>query len=125
MMAMRDPQHEHQNPHYGAGPVIFGLAIASVPFFGALAMVTRLIGAAAIPIWIIAMGGAALVLKGPLGQAIARSLNPPRDESSSDVPAEVYAELDELRARLVELEERVDFSERLLTKGQEQQRQAP
>jgi hypothetical protein len=31
-----------------------------------------------------------------------------------DVPSEVYAELDELRARVLELEERQDFAERLL-----------
>ncbi len=114
---MRDPQHEHQNQGSSAGAVMFGLAIASVPFFGALAMVTRNIGPASIPIWIVAMGGAALVLKGPVGQAIARSLNGPADDPPAEVPTEVYAELDELRARVNELEERVDFSERLLTQG--------
>ena len=114
---MRDPQHDHQNQWASAGAVMFGLAIASVPFFGALAMVTRMIGPASIPVWIIAMGGAALVLKGPVGQAIARSLNGSPDDTPAEIPGEVYAELDELRARVNELEERVDFSERLLTQG--------
>jgi hypothetical protein len=34
-----------------------------------------------------------------------------------ELPAEILGELDELRLRVGELEERVDFSERLLAQG--------
>lgn len=115
-MAMRDPQHEHQEQHGGAAYLVFGLAIAAIPFFGALAMVTRLVGPAAIPIWFAAMGGAGYVLSGPIGKAIGRRIGGSEESPPAELPQEVYAELDELRARVVELEERVDFSERLLTK---------
>lgn len=55
------------------------------------------------------------ILKGPLGQALARRLagTAPVAELVSD------AELAELRARVSELEERVDFTERVLLQQQE------
>lgn len=114
-MAGRDPQHE-QTQMGGAGATIVGLAIAAIPVFGALAMVTRAIGAASIPIWGITAWGAMMIFRGPIGQAIARSIGGHGREGPTELPAELYAELDELRARVGELEERVDFSERLLTK---------
>ena len=57
--------------------------------------------------------GAAVALYGPLGRAIARRLDragPPAEA----LPDQLMAELDDVRGRLAELEERVDFSERLL-----------
>ncbi len=123
-MPIRDPQHE-QTQSWGAGVMVVGLAIAAVPVFGALAFVTRSIGPASIPIWFAAIGGAAYVLRGPVGQAIARMIGGAAPAAPDELPGEVYAELDELRARVAELEERVDFSERLLTKGQEERGRAP
>jgi len=120
-MAIRDPQHD-QTQFAGAGLVIFGLAIAAIPVFGALAVVTSRIGPAAIPIWAITAWGAMMVFRGPVGQAIGRSIGGQIQEGRADVPPEVYAELDELRARVGELEERVDFSERLLTAAKDEQR---
>lgn len=82
--------------------------------------VTESLGAAAIPIWFFLVGGGAFVLRGPLGKAIAEQLRggPERDQPM-EVPNEVYAELDELRARLLEVEERQDFAERLLAQHPE------
>ena len=80
-------------------------------------MVTRLIGPAAIPIWFAAMGGVGYVFTGPIGKAIGRRIAGSEESQPSEIPPEVYAELDDLRARVGELEERVDFSERLLTQG--------
>jgi hypothetical protein len=55
------------------------------------------------------------ILKGPIGQALARRLagTVPVAEPASD------AEVTELRARVAELEERMDFTERVLLQQQE------
>jgi hypothetical protein len=120
-MAIRDPQLEHQRGNHGV--VILGvIAICVVPIFLALAGATRALGPASIPIWFAAMGAGAYALRGPVGQAIARALEGRTPEPPLEVPPELYAELDELRARVGELEERVDFSERLLTKAKDEER---
>ncbi len=55
------------------------------------------------------------ILKGPIGQALARRL-----AGTATVAEPVSdAELAELRARVSELEERVDFTERVLLQQQE------
>ena len=68
-----------------------------------------------------------LILRGPLGRALAR-----RIEGQAGATAVAPAELEELRLRLEEveqqlgrvheLEERLDFSERLLAQQREQDR---
>lgn len=63
----------------------------------------------------------AIVLRGPLGKALAQRLTsvasvPP------EVPVEVLEELDDVRNRVVELEERLDFAERLLAQAREPER---
>jgi hypothetical protein len=71
----------------------------------------------AIPVTIIGAIGATVVLRGPLGQAIAERI---RGGAGSELPPEqVLNELDELRSRLNELEERTDFSERMLAQRRE------
>ena len=99
--------------------IFFSMAIAAVPIFGTMAYVTRLIGPAAIPIWFGAAAAVILVFRGPVGQALARRISGDVHDGPVEVPAELYAELDELRARVGELEERVDFSERLLVQKNE------
>ena len=103
------------------GAMFVGIGLGAAGVAGALAWVTSMIGPAAIPIWAIASWGGMMVFRGPLGQALAARIggNVP---DQVEMPPEMFAELDELRARLGELEERVDFSERLLTKGQDEQR---
>ncbi|NOT06571.1 MAG: hypothetical protein HOP28_00020, partial [Gemmatimonadales bacterium] len=66
----------------------------------------------AIPVGILGLGGITIVLRGPIGRAFAEALgaSPPPDETAG----QLLAEVDDLRARLQEIEERVDFSERLL-----------
>ena len=122
-MAGRDPQYDQRQWKGEPGLVMFGLAIAAIPVFGGLAYVTKEIGPASIPIWAIAAWGAALIFRGPIGQAIGRSIEGRGASAATpEIPQEVYAELDELRARVGELEERVDFSERLLTAAKDEQR---
>lgn len=102
------------NEWIGAAFVGIGLGAAGVA--GALAWATSAIGAASIPIWIVTIIGGAIVMRGPLSKALATRIAGRESADTPDVPPELYAELDELRARLGEIEERVDFSERLLTK---------
>ena len=92
-------------------PLLFVGGIVLV--LGHIVLAVRLGIAYDIPTTIIGLVGAAIALRGPLGQAIARRLH---GEASSDAlpPEHVIAELDELRTRVAELEERADFSERLL-----------
>ena len=83
-----------------AGMVIAGTAIAGKEF--------------AIPAMLMLGIGGTIVLRGPLGRALARRLeggSPP----AVDVEPLLH-ELDEVRSRMVELEERMDFTERLLAR---------
>ncbi|MDQ2669884.1 MAG: hypothetical protein M3Y31_04570 [Gemmatimonadota bacterium] len=55
----------------------------------------------------------AILLKSSVGEALAMRLR--GEVPSADLNEGVLAELDEVRSRLMELEERLDFSERLLS----------
>ncbi len=92
------------------------LAVSAVMLFGGLMTATENLGPASIPIWVMTMVAAMVILRGPVGQAIGARISGAAAEApqSLDVPSEVYSELDELRARVLELEERQDFAERLL-----------
>lgn len=71
-----------------------------------------------IAIMVFGGGGAAFLLAiSPVGRAIADRI---RRASPPDIEAEVYAELDTLRAEVNDLQERVDFTERLLAEQREQ-----
>jgi len=87
-------------------------------------LVARSLGVAfAIPVGIIGAISVAVVLRGPIGKALARRLE--GDQPSIAAPSdEVLAELDDLRSRVLELEERVDFSERLLASHRDRSREA-
>ncbi|UCF41411.1 MAG: hypothetical protein JSW43_03515 [Gemmatimonadota bacterium] len=59
--------------------------------------------------------GAVLIFRGPLGRAIGeRIAGRPRDLEQSAESEALRGEVDELRWRLTELEERLDFTERVL-----------
>jgi hypothetical protein len=75
----------------------------------------------AIPTGILGIIGAAVVLRGPVGHALARRF----EGEAAAPPEEVLGELEDLRARVLELEERVDFSERLLAQTRESSERAP
>jgi uncharacterized protein YlxW (UPF0749 family) len=75
-------------------------------------------------VWLIVSAAVVFILRGPLGKALARRL-----EGKQVASAETTELLDELHqqagenevlaGRVAELEERVDFAERLLARGQE------
>jgi hypothetical protein len=98
-------------------------AILVMVMFGSLSSVSEKIGAASIPIWFAALGAVAVVLRGPVGTAlgkrIAGDVSPA--ELSPEVHETVFGELDDLRVRVGELEERLDFSERLIAQRSQQE----
>ena len=102
------------------GPLI-GLVIASGFFLMiGLSKATGALGAASIPIWAMVIGGAVLVLRGPLGDALLRSVSGADGDQDQGVQSqEILQELDDLRAQVGELQERVDFTERLLARERE------
>ena len=70
----------------------------------------------------LAIGAAALGLFfGPIGMAIGRRLSGrahiQADAELEEIGTQVTVEMDDLRRRLAEVEERLDFAERLLTEG--------
>jgi Na+/glutamate symporter len=73
----------------------------------------------------LAIGAAAVgVLFGPIGSALARRLvgrSEPGDAHAEieEMRARVTDEVDDLRNRLAEVEERLDFAERLLAQGRQ------
>ncbi len=101
------------------GPVVvlglLGTSVLAMLIHGVLAV--KLGIAYAIPTTIVAAIAAGVALRGPLGQALARVLH---GESVDLPPEQVLGELDDLRTRLAELEERADFSERLLAAQREE-----
>jgi hypothetical protein len=53
---------------------------------------------------------------GPIGAAIGARIRGPRDSAPDH---QLASEVDQLKTRLAEVEERLDFAERLLTRGAE------
>ncbi len=74
--------------------------------------------------------GAVLIFRGPLGKAIARRIEGTAGEGSAltqqvaDLEHRL-AELEQERIRMGELEERLDFAERLLSQGQREADRIP
>ena len=99
------------------GWLYVALAVVGVAYLAAMADITSQLEAVAIPFWVITIVGGILLANSAIGKAIGRRITGdlPEAPGSLDVPDEVYAELDELRARMLEMEERQQFAERLLT----------
>lgn len=87
-----------------AGLMVIGYTIAAV----------KLGLGFAIPGFVMLIGGGVGFLFTPLGRALTRSVEAEAGLEPPQLPGELLAELDELRARVAELEERQDFSERML-----------
>lgn len=63
-------------------------------------------------------GGAMFLLAiSPVGRAVADRI---RRAAPADIEAELYGEMDGMRADIADLQERVDFAERLLAEQREQ-----
>ena len=74
----------------------------------------------AIPVGIAGAVAFAVVMRGPLGKALARRL----EGAAAEPTDEVLQTLDDIRGRLGELEERLDFTERVLAQHHESARLA-
>jgi hypothetical protein len=76
------------------------------------------------PVFIVTLAiiaaAAVMIFRGPLGKALARRLEGSARDGATDAGlaaiAERVAELEQRDARVAELEERLDFAERLLAK---------
>lgn len=79
----------------------------------------------AIPIVLFISIATVLILRGPLGKALADRVAGRTGTAGAPPDEHLAQELDDLRRRLAELEERVDFSERLLTRNREAERLGP
>lgn len=101
-----------------------GVTLTAAALAGGFAVVAVNLGLGfAIPVGIVALISAGVVFRGPLGQAIARRLEggaSGREESEATTHA-----LEEMRGRIAELEERVDFAERLLAQSRDADRLRP
>ena len=93
------------------------LSLASIITFGALA--AKHGEDFAIPALAALTIVGVVIFRGPVGKAMARRL----EEGTQREPSpELLNELDDVRGRLLELEERLDFTERMLSKAREPER---
>ena len=88
-------------------------AVAIVATICHVVLAMKLGIAYAIPTTIVGSVMMAIALKGPLGHALAMRLGG-KTEGDPLPQEQVFGEIDELKNRVAELEERVDFSERLI-----------
>lgn len=95
--------------------VFLGLGLAGLGIGGGLAAASATMGPAAIAVWGIAFVMVSAVVRSPLAKAMAEKFRETPSEHTGELAEGMYGELDELRARVLELEERQDFAERLLT----------
>lgn len=101
------------------GELVGSVAVAGgIAAVGYIVLAVKLGIAFAVPIGVVGLIAGGIALLGPLGKAIARRLDAgaaPDAAAPDEATAPLVAHIDELRGRLAELEERVDFTERLLT----------
>lgn len=97
-----------------------GMGLAGLGIGGGLAAASATMGPAAVPVWGMVFVIVLVGIRSPIAKAVAERLR--GAEPVAAVPDEVYGELDELRARVLELEERQDFAERLLAGKEDEPR---
>ena len=104
----------------GIPPAIGLVVVSGVFLMVGLMKATSVLGPLSIFIWAFAVIGVVHVLKGPLGEAILHALaQGDEDRDGAGVPPELLHELEDLRAQVGELQERVDFTERMLARERE------
>ena len=100
--------------------------LGSFAAFGFGAVALKLGIGFAVPVGIAAAVAGAAILTGPLGKAIARHLelsaSPRPDPEALQELAHRVEALEQAQARLAELEERLDFTERLLVQQRDAER---
>ncbi len=77
-----------------------------------------------IPLFALSIGGMLLLSRSRIGEAIARRIAGDRRDPESEARLDALEdEVARLRAQLGETNERLDFAERLLTRGEESRRE--
>ena len=77
-----------------------------------------------IPLFALSIGGVLVLSRSRIGEAIARRISGDREDPEVEAHLEALEdEVTRLRGQLGETNERLDFAERLLTRGQEDQRE--
>lgn len=94
--------------------LFLGLGLAGLGIGGGLAAASATMGNSAVAVWGIVFVMVAAVVRSPMAKAMAEKFHETPSETTGELAGEMYGELDELRARVLELEERQDFAERLL-----------
>lgn len=111
-------EHRHRVSG-GSGWLYMALMGSVIALVAGLSSVTSRLGPVSVPIWLGVMVMGTVAALGPIGKAIAKRIT--GDVATADqqplLSEEMYAELDDLRARMAEMEERQDFAERLLAGG--------
>jgi hypothetical protein len=103
------------------GSIAAGVTLTAAALAGGFAVVAVKLGLGfAIPVGIVALVAVAVIFRGPLGQALARRLE--GAAAAQGDPDAVLHALDDIRTRMAELEERVDFTERMLAQSREPDR---
>ena len=103
-------------------PAGFGFAVGAIGLglIGAFIALSVVIGEDfAIPAMVVGAILSAIALRGPVGKALAHWIDGSARGEVGQLPEENAAEIEDMRIRLVELEERLDFAERLLTRGRD------
>jgi PAS domain-containing protein len=110
------PVAHPQGDDVARGWLYVALGAVGVAYLGSMASITADLEAVAIPIWVVSIAGLVLLANSAIGKAIGRQIAgaPLEEPRTLDAPEEVYLELDELRARMLEMEDRQQFAERLL-----------
>jgi hypothetical protein len=109
-------------------PTATAVTLVGLGLLAAYAVLSGYLGAGfAIPVGILGVcgGTAVVVMLGPVGKAIAGRISARTAATASDELDEIHARLQELeqsQARIAELEERVDFTERLLAQQKNPER---
>lgn len=108
------------------GAAFVGMGIGAIGLFGALAAASATLpGGLVVATWAIAAGMVYALSRAPFARAFAERLAGRAGEPGElTVPPELLTELDEMRGRMTELEERVDFAERMLARQEQPARLA-
>src|SRR5689334_19015585 len=117
-MMMDGPRRRRGN---GFSPTLAMAVGFSFVLIAGLSKASSVTGPPAALIRTAAIAGAVIVLRGPLGDALLRAIvaaEQGQPEVQATDPA-VLQEIDDLRAQMSELQERVDFTERLLAQERE------
>ena len=72
-----------------------------------------------IPVFFFLTVGGVVVLRGPLGRALADRIAGRTGHAAENRAAQLERQVEDLQYRLTELEERVDFTERVVTQGRD------